>query len=289
MEVHLLVTEDSSDASELLASDTGISKAKIKQAMQKGAVWISGNRKTERLRRSKKLLHSGDELHLYYNEDVLKKEVPMPTLISDNNGYSIWYKPYGVLSQGSKWGDHCTIDRMVEIHTQKRAYLVHRLDRATTGLMIIAHSKDTAAKLSKLFRDRAIDKRYLAVVAGEFPDTADIQTIKSIIDGKKAISHMSKLGYCPRLQQSLVDIKIETGRKHQIRRQLSESGHPIIGDRLYGQTENNGNHTDNLQLCCYSLAFRCPTSGADKHYELDTMFRPALPVNVNQNLPNKIR
>jgi tRNA pseudouridine32 synthase/23S rRNA pseudouridine746 synthase len=284
MEAHLLVTENSPDASELLASDTGISKAKIKQAMQKGAVWISGNRKTERLRRPKKLLRPGDQLHLYYNEDVLKKEVSMPTLISDNSEYSIWYKPYGVLSQGSKWGDHCTIDRMIEIHTQKRAYLVHRLDRATTGLMIIAHKKNTAAQLSKLFRDRAIDKRYLAIVVGEFPNTGDIQTIMSIIDGKKAISHVSKLSYCPHLQQSLVDIKIETGRKHQIRRQLSESGHPIIGDRLYGQPEDNSEHTDNLQLCCYSLAFRCPTSGADKHYELDAMFRPALTVNANQDL-----
>ncbi len=277
MEVHLLVTENSPDASELLTAETGISKARIKQAMQKGAVWISGNRKTERLRRSKKPLHPGDQLHLYYNEDVLKKKVPMPTLISDNNEYSIWYKPYGVLSQGSKWGDHCTIDRMIETHTQKRAYLVHRLDRATTGLMIIAHRKDTAAKLSKFFRDRTIDKQYLAIVTGDFPHSMEQQTITSIIDGKRAISHVSRLGYSPQLHQSLMNIKIETGRKHQIRRQLSENGYPIIGDRLYGETVDGEQHTDDLKLCCYSLAFNCPISGVDKHYELDTALRPALP------------
>lgn len=276
METHLLVTEHSQDASELLATDTGISKAKIKQAMQKGAVWISGNRKAERLRRSKKPLQPGDQLHLYYNKDILEKTVPMPLLISDNNEYSIWYKPYGVLSQGSKWGDHCTIDRMIEIHTHKRAYLVHRLDRATTGLMIIAHKKDAAAKLSKLFRERAIDKRYFAIVTGEFPLTVGKNTITSLVNGKKAISHMNRRGYSPALHRSLIDIKIETGRKHQIRRQLSENGYPIVGDRLYGQTAEGKKHTEDLKLCCYSLAFKCPISGVEKHYELDAALRPVL-------------
>lgn len=278
METHLLVTEHSQDASELLAEDTGLSKTKIKQAMQKGAVWISGGRKAERLRRSKKLLKPGDQLHLYYNEDILTKNVPMPTLISDDNDYSIWYKPYGVLCQGSKWGDHCTIDRMIEVYTQKRSYLVHRLDRATTGLMIIAHSKDMAAKLSKLFRDRAIDKRYLAIVDGNFPYCEKKQTITSILDGKKAISHMRRLSYSQCHHQSLIDVNIETGRKHQIRRQLSDQGYPIVGDRLYNPAGDGKQHTADLKLCCYSLAFKCPVTHIKVHHELDAVLRPVLPV-----------
>ena len=279
MEVHLSVTEYSADASELLAADTGISKAKIKQAMRKGAVWISRGKKTSRLRRSKKSLQAGDVLHLYYNENVLEKTLPPPVLISDHNEYSIWYKPYGVLCQGSKWGDHCTIDRMVEMQTEKRTFLVHRLDRATTGLMILAHSKDAAAKFSKRFRDRNIEKRYSAIVTGKFPDAETQQTITSVIDGKQAISHMSCADYNQTLHRSLVDIRIETGRKHQIRRQLGEMGYPIVGDRLYGQLEKGKEHTANLQLCCYSLAFLCPLLETPQHYELDQGLRPTLTPN----------
>ena len=68
---------------------------------------------------------------------------------------SIWYKPYGIYCQGSKWGDHHTIHRMAEQQLQRPCFIVHRLDRATTGLVIVAHKKKIAAALAALFAQTA--------------------------------------------------------------------------------------------------------------------------------------
>jgi tRNA pseudouridine32 synthase/23S rRNA pseudouridine746 synthase len=170
-------------------------------------------------------------------------------------------------SQGSKWGDHCTIQRWVEQQTQQPAFVVHRLDRAATGLIIIAHQKKVAAQLAALFADRAIDKRYHATVLGVFPDTPI--TITTPIENRAAVSHLTKIAFNPLTQQSIVEVAIETGRKHQIRRHLSGHGYPIVGDRLYGP-DNQQDSASNLQLCCVYLAFRCPLSATQKTYQLDS-------------------
>ena len=117
-------------AVDLLAGATGFSRQRIKQIMQKGAVWVTlasgGENNAQRLRRAKKVLHPGDTLHLYYDEKILSEEPPTPELIADEGTYSVWYKPYGLRSQGSKWSDHCTIARWAETHLepQRPAFVV---------------------------------------------------------------------------------------------------------------------------------------------------------------------
>ena len=94
-------------------------------------------------------LQQQDRLHLYHDPRVLSIEPAEARMIADEGAFSIWYKPFGMLSQGSKWADHCTISRWVETHLrpQRPAFVVHRLDRAATGLMIIAHAKGVAAEV----------------------------------------------------------------------------------------------------------------------------------------------
>lgn len=137
---------------ELLAQACGLSKQKVKDAMKKGAVWLSRGKQARPLRRKNASLSLGDELHLYYNEQVLSESVSKPELIADEGDYSVWHKPYGVWSQGSKWGDHCSIGRLVEEHFDynRQTYVVHRLDRAARGLIIVAHNKEAAAALSAM-------------------------------------------------------------------------------------------------------------------------------------------
>lgn len=161
-EKHIEVGQTNSVAVDLLAAETGLSKQKIKQIMQKGAVWISKCKHTQRLRRAKKAIKIGETLHIYYDPKVLEMTPPEPELIFDQGRYSVWNKPYGLLSQGSKWGDHCTITRWAEQHLkpQRVSFVVHRLDRAASGLIVIAHEKGAAAELSKLFQHREVDKRY---------------------------------------------------------------------------------------------------------------------------------
>jgi tRNA pseudouridine32 synthase / 23S rRNA pseudouridine746 synthase len=263
-EKHIDIKISDQKVVDVLSKEANLSKQLTKQAMKKGAVWLSRNNATQRIRRADKLLIQNDCLHIYYNEDVLSKKPDNAILIADEGQYSIWCKPYGMLSQGSKWGDHCTINRWVEtnLEPQRSAFIVNRLDRAASGLMIIAHKKTTAAYFSKLFQQRQIDKHYQAIVRGCFPERKDINTD---IDDKPAISHVKKIKYNKELDQSLLEVTIETGRKHQIRKHLSESGYPIIGDRLYG----NGTEEE-IDLClisCY-LEFKSPNDDLKKVYKL---------------------
>ena len=159
-ELHLSISQEGESAIALLASASGLSRQGIKQVMQKGAVWLSRNGNTRRLRRAKHKLHSGDELHLYYDPVIQATVAPVPQLIADEGDYSVWYKPQGMYSQGTKWGDHCAIGRWVERHLDRTTFTVHRLDRAATGLILLAHKKSSAAQLSALFAQREIKKLY---------------------------------------------------------------------------------------------------------------------------------
>jgi len=268
IEVHLPIEASEVGSVDLLHKATGLPKQRIKWAMTQGAVWLTRGRSTQRLRRARRVLQEGDEIHLYYDADILAEVPAAPTLIADVGGYSVWQKPYGLRSQGSKWGDHCTVVRWAERHLQpeRPAFTVHRLDRAASGVILVAHSKTMAAALSELFRKREVEKRYRAMVAGDFSDKPNPLRVEQAIDGKDAVSEFSLCEVVAGGTRSLLDVRIESGRKHQIRRHLAELGHPVIGDRLYGST--NGDGMD-LQLTACLLAFQCPVSGEKVAYRLD--------------------
>lgn len=268
-EKHIEVSQKGLIAVDLLASETMLSKQKIKLIMQKGAVWVTKGKKTQRLRRAKRVLSLGETVHLYYDKVVLEREPPEPTLISDQGRYSIWNKPYGMLSQGSKWGDHCTITRWAEQHLkpQRVSFVVHRLDRAANGLIIIAHEKNSAAALSKLFQDRLVEKRYQIWVHGKFDDKASKQNpikVDSDIDDRHAISYFTLTKYEQASDRSLLDVSIDTGRKHQIRRHSALLGFPVVGDRLHGIEGDK----EDLQLSAYYLKFTCPYSHKIQEFDL---------------------
>lgn len=271
-EVHLSVDGAGHNAVGLLCESSGLSRNKIKQSMVQGAVWLTRGRHTARIRRASKSLKAGDELHLYYDVSVLGMQPEEAQLIADEQHYSVWNKPYGMLSQGSKWGDHCTITRWVEGHLypKRPAFVVHRLDRAATGLILIAHGKRAAAALSALFQQRQIEKCYRVTVEGCFPDSGLPLRLDEPIDGRHAVTQVIHAMYEPDRGQTQLDIRIETGRKHQIRRHLADYGYPVVGDRLYGTGVGEGQNggAENLQLCCNLLAFRCPFSGHEKVFRL---------------------
>jgi len=274
-EQHVSVASMEDSPVELLHRASGLSRQRIKAAMSQGAVWLTRGSNTQRLRRAKRPLLAGDELHLYYDAKILAEAPAEPMLICDANGYSVWRKPYGLRSQGSKWGDHCTVVRQAEqkLKPQRPAFSVHRLDRAANGLILVAHSRSIAAALASLFRERSLEKRYQIIVSGDFSGQPDPIRIEQAIDNKEAVSEASFQQLSADGMQSLVDVRIETGRKHQIRKHLASLGYPIIGDRLYGSGENDG---VDLQLTAYLLAFRCPVSNEPVEYRLPAKWMPKL-------------
>lgn len=261
-ELHLDVCDDGITSIDLIKSETGFSKQKIKQVMQKGAVWLTHGKYTQRLRRATRVLVKGDKLHCYYDEVVLDKKTEAARQIADEGDFSVWFKPYGMLSQGSKWGDHTSIYRYAEQHLQpqRTAFIVHRLDRAASGLILLAHKKKTAATFSDMFKRHELTKYYRVMVHGLFPEAEKI--INSDIDGKPAVSKISLVEYDKEKDCSVLKVEIETGRKHQIRRHLSSQGFPVVGDRLYG----NGDDEKDLQLTATYLAFISPVDRVKKEY-----------------------
>jgi len=249
-----------------LSENIELSKQQLKKLLQNGAVWLENSYGTNRVRRAKKNINQGDQLHVYYDAEIQLTKAPQARLVSDGGDYSIWNKPGGMYSQGTKWGDHCTIYRWAEqnLLPQRQAYIVHRLDKAANGLIIIAHKKAIAANFSQMFEQRKINKKYRAVVEGVLDKISLPYEIKNELDNKVAISEIISLEQDINKQHTIVEIKIKTGRKHQIRRHLSGMGYPIIGDRLYGAK----NIKPDLQLSSIELEFICPVSGKYKKFQL---------------------
>ena len=260
-ELHIPIKFKNSFAIDLISSTCSLSKNQIKQAIDKGCLWLTEGKKTKRIRKIKRSLPQFGELHFYYDEQVLNQKCPVAELILDCKEYSIWYKPYGMLSQGSKWSDHCTIGRWAEKHlsVQRPAFIVHRLDRAASGLIIIAHAKKAASALSAMFEHHQIKKHYQIITHGKCQLNETI-TVDVAVDERNAISHFTCQSYCSDADISLLDVYIETGRKHQIRKHAKSLGLPVVGDRLH-RIENRQYPSDlNLQLCSTSMSFKCPIS-----------------------------
>ena len=249
-------------------STTIKTKAQVCNASRCGLAYLE--KSTNRIRRAKRTLNQGDELHLYYSQDILEADVEPAKLIADEGSFSVWDKPHGMYSQGTKWGDHSAICRWVELNgfQQRQSYLVHRLDRATRGLIIVAHSKNACRQLTKLFEQRQIEKIYRATVHGQFPLFDDEFEICSSIGDKDAVSKVLSADYDEANNQSHLKVKIETGRKHQIRIHLSQLGFPVVGDRLYGRESDRQQHSilQNLQLESYKISFVDPLSGQQKEF-----------------------
>lgn len=250
--------EDPAVASELLAARALLSKTRIKDAMSKGAVWLAPVRgSSKRLRRATASLRVGDRIELHYDAELLARTVPDSILIADRRHYSVWFKAAGVLAQGTKEGDHCSLLRHAELYFKppRPVFLVHRLDREAAGLMVVAHSRDAAARLSALFQGQGVFKRYQVQVRGCVEPAHG--AIDFPLDGKAAHTEYRREAYDAAANVSTLSVLIATGRLHQIRRHLAQLGFPVMGDPQYGTGNKN---TEGLQLAAVQLRFVCPFS-----------------------------
>ena len=141
------------------------------------------------------------------------------------------------------------------------------LDTVTAGLMLIAHDRQAAAQLSSLFQGNRIRKHYRARVRGAMEKR--VGEIDLPLDGKRAMTCYEVVDYDTGADVTTLDITIETGRLHQIRRHFDMIGHPLLGDPKYGTGNKN---SEGLQLIASGLRFRCPFSGREMDYSLNESF-----------------
>jgi len=247
-------------APEALAAVTGLAKLRIKDAMEKGAVWIQrGSRKPVRLRHITTPLVGGDRLSIHYDSAILDAQPPAATRIHDGKHYSVWHKPAGLLVEGSRYGDHATLDRQIAEHGEHHeVHLVHRLDMEASGLVVAAHSSGAMAKLSALFVARDVDKRYRIQVRGDLRPRGTSGRIEQALDGKAAVTEWFLEHYDVAAHVSTVQVRMLSGRYHQIRRHFAGIGFPVMGDPRYGQGNKN---EDGLKLAAIGIAFKDPWTG----------------------------
>jgi tRNA pseudouridine32 synthase/23S rRNA pseudouridine746 synthase len=253
-------------ASGFLAAKSGLSRGKVKDAMNKGAVWIrKGKGGLRRLRRATAVLGKGDRVEFYYDEKLLSLTPPAAVCISDRKHYSVWSKPAGLMAQGTMYGDHCSLQRQAELFfgSAREVFLVHRLDREAEGLMLLAHTRPAAARLSELFQKNLIEKEYRAEVLGDPGKREGV--IEFPLDGKASHTEFRVESYDPERNVSVVRVRIKTGRLHQIRRHFEMIGSPVMGDPKYGKGNKN---REGMKLRAVALRFRCPFEGREVVFTL---------------------
>ena len=260
---------DPDTACDFLAIQTGLSKTRIKDAMIKGAVWVQKKGgKRRRIRRTTTPVKTGDILALYYDERLLAVSPPIGTCLADREYYSVWYKPPVLMTQGTMYGDHCSLLRQAEtfFKPHRSVLPVHRLDREASGLVLVAHSRDAASKLSRLFQRHQIEKHYRVEVFGNLLREQKSGTITQPLDGKDAITDFEVDRYDPEKNTSMVNVVIGTGRLHQIRRHFNTIGFPVMGDPRYGSGNKN---VEGMQITAVALQFICPFAQQQVVFKLD--------------------
>ena len=202
----------------------------------------------------------------------------IPEILYEDNHLIVVNKPAGMLVQGDQTGDTPLVDILKtyikeKYHKPGKVFLgvIHRLDRPTSGVVVMARTSKALQRMNQLFADRKVEKLYWALIPKGLQKTTlrlehwlvrNHQKNKSFaydqerLQSKKAILTATQRYQLDRF--SLVEIQLETGRHHQIRSQLSKIGFPIKGDLKYGAPRSNPN--GNIDLHARKLSFIHPVS-----------------------------
>lgn len=201
----------------------------------------------------------------------------MTGLIYCDESLLVVNKPAGLLSVPGRWEDNCLSSRIQQEFAD--ALIVHRLDMATSGLLIFARGDTMQRRLSAMFREHLVSKRYVAVVAGvleaddgqvDLPVAADWPNRpRQKIDAEQGKRSLTRYRVLARnTDTTRVELEPVTGRTHQLRVHMTAIGHPILGDALYG----NQASAPRLLLHAQSLGFPHPVSNMPLRLECPAPF-----------------
>ena len=224
----------------------------------------------------KKIKFSPSNITIKENEDLI---------IDNNDDFIVLNKSSGVSVQGGTKSKKNLIDifSKSKIFEGSKPFSVHRLDKETSGVFIIAKNRESAQLLTSLFRLRKVHKTYLAICHGEIEkDSGEWNDQLVRYDNKKKIIEKAKTIYKvidKNSNSSLVEMKPITGRKHQLRKQLFNIGHPIYGDDKYRLINSVKRTNKNLMLHSYQIKFMIK----DKKYT----YKALLPDYFKKLIQNK--
>ena len=213
-----------------------------------------------------------DFFNLEFKETILQKKIKFEPskeiiksnedqIIDNNENFIVLNKSSGISVQGGTKSKKNLVDIFAksEIFQGTKPYSVHRLDKDTSGVFIMAKTRESAQLLTSLFRLRKVHKTYLAICHGELDkESGEWNNDLVRFDGEKKIIEKAKTIYKvldKNSEASLVELKPITGRKHQLRKQLYALGQPIFGDIKYKLSNSARGLNKNLMLHSYQIKF----------------------------------
>ena len=247
-----------------------IPQSLIEKKLRKGIIKVNNKRKKSsyKLKKNDKI-----DVHNFNFSERINKKIKFtysPTkkelfsnsiFIENNENFVVINKPAGIAVQSGTKSKKNIIDilRKTQEFKDARPYTVHRIDKETTGILIVAKNRKYAQLLTSLFRLRKIHKTYLGIVLGELKENkGTLIDILFYYEGRKkiktkAITRFSVID--SNNNYSLLKLDPETGRKHQLRKQLLIHGHPILGDSKYRISEKKINRNNSLMLHAHKIFF----------------------------------
>lgn len=274
----LKVTEDRELMEFLIENLKGKSRNNIKSLLVHRQVSIN-NRVATKYNHP---LKEGQEVVISWEKRRVDNNANGLEILFEDDHIIVITKPVGLLSIATEKEKRNTAYNMLREHVKQtdpknKIFIVHRLDKGTSGVMVFAKTEKAQHVLQTEWKKRVQERIYVAVVEGKMKKDSD--TIVSYLaenkayvtysvtgdkkEGKKAVTHYKVLKR--NKKYSLVELKLATGRKNQIRCHMKEQGHSIIGDKKYGA---NGNPIKRLGLHALSLVFKHPIT--DELMRFDT-------------------
>jgi 23S rRNA pseudouridine955/2504/2580 synthase len=272
----------------LLRELKSVPRSRVYRILRRGEVRVNGKRVKPEYR-----LVAGDRLRLPpVRVDVQPRERRVPSSVLDIVRHAIVHedrellvinKPAGLAVHGGSGLDFGVIEALRADRPEESLELVHRLDRETSGCLLVARRRSSLRALHALMREGLVEKRYLALVAGQWPHgkaridaplkTRQLQSGERMVraqpGGKEALSVFAPVEFFGK-RATLVEVDLKTGRTHQIRVHALHAGHPVAGDDKYGDRDFNQQMRElgleRMFLHAIAIAFTWP--GTERQFDV---------------------
>ncbi len=267
-----------------LAEHFAVTRTAAARLLEEGAALVNG----EAAAKNRKLKEH-DEVSLEMPEiketATLPENIPL-SIVYEDDDIAVIDKPKGMVVHPAAGNEDGTLvnallyhmgERLSGIGGERRPGIVHRIDKDTSGLLVIAKNDFAHNILSEGLKTHSIDREYMAVAIGGFKEDSgtvnkpidrnpkDRKKMAVVVGGREAITHFEVAerfnGY------TLLKLKLETGRTHQIRVHMSSIGHPLLGDEVYGGRSGLKLHLEGQTLHAYRLTLTHPRSGEKMTFE----------------------